>query len=561
MYLTSLRAQQIGNATNGRCLVLVEWTYGNQIPDVLELYYAPATTGRWLIVDQLPVKGSNDPIRKEITLPAPSVGTIYAAPRIFDSQRTLKDRQPDDEGIDRYWESFALGFRIALEGAPNPEENQRKCRVAPEITDIRPDVGVIKVFWNNPEGYNNFKVQWWNPPAGAQPFQASTKDKHFVLERALKGRTYAFRVAGRHEGLFDDCQSPWSEVREFTMPDDLGYGTPVFDAETSLTALSRDDDFMDIFTIGADGRVRSAWWDGDWHMWFTLGSTVFPAHSHLAALSRDTDFMDLFSVGFDGRVWMAWWNGNPWRDWTPLDGALFDPGVPVAALSRDTDFMDLFVVGRDQTLHSSWWNGNPWRPWFAMPGATFPSGTPVTALSRHSDHMEVFLVGQDGQVHGNWFDGQWHDWYILGGETFPLLTPIAAVSHDTDHMEIFAVGEDGVVRGNFWNGNWQGWFRLDGQDFEHRTPIAVLSRDPGHQEIFLVGRDGKVYHNWWTGNWSGWSHLISHIQDHPLFHPPIAALSRSTRSMDVFTIAQTPGQEFVWSDWWWLSWRNWFPLL
>jgi hypothetical protein len=175
--------------------------------------------------------------------------------------------------------------------------------------------------------------------------------------------------------------------------------------------------------------------------------------------------------------------------------------------------------------------------------------------------MELFVVGLDGVVRGNWWDGQWRGWYALGGEVFPQQTPIAAISRHGDHMELYLVGEDGVVRGNWWDGQWHGWFRLDGQTFDPRTPIAALTRDEGHMEVLLVRPDGLVFGNWWDGQWHGWFHLGGEARQHLEFFPPIAAISRDPEFMDVFVFSRQPGQEFVWSNWWRRSWRQWFAVV
>ncbi|MDF5751017.1 hypothetical protein, partial [Spongiactinospora sp. TRM90649] len=89
-------------------------------------------------------------------------------------------------------------------------------------------------------------------------------------------------------------------------------------------------------------------------------SLTFSAQS-IAALSRNDDFMDLFAVGTDGHVWNARWNGNPWQACQRVGSGMFGQGTPIAALSRHEDFMDLFAVGTDGKVHAAWWNGNPWR--------------------------------------------------------------------------------------------------------------------------------------------------------------------------------------------------------
>ncbi|MBT2540757.1 hypothetical protein J7E99_08600 [Streptomyces sp. ISL-44] len=58
----------------------------------------------------------------------------------------------------------------------------------------------------------------------------------------------------------------------------------------------------------------SAWWHGEWHDWFPIGTRTFPPGAPIAVQSRNDDQMDLFIVGGDGKVYSSWWNGE-WHEW------------------------------------------------------------------------------------------------------------------------------------------------------------------------------------------------------------------------------------------------------
>lgn len=181
----------------------------------------------------------------------------------------------------------------------------------------------------------------------------------------------------------------------------------IFGPGVSIAALSRNPDQMDLFAIAAPGWVRTAWWNGDpWHEWRIVGDTEdhgrgvaprFDQRSTLAAVARTSDHMNLLGVGPDGHIHQAWWNGGPWA-WEQIAGGPgFAQGTPVDAVSRSSDYIDAFAVGSDGRLHHAWWNGNPWRWEVICPDAPpLPERTPVTAIARTSDGTAPSSVDSRG---------------------------------------------------------------------------------------------------------------------------------------------------------------------
>ncbi|MFC0530391.1 hypothetical protein ACFFIA_22250, partial [Phytohabitans kaempferiae] len=144
-----------------------------------------------------------------------------------------------------------------------------------------------------------------------------------------------------------------------------------FDDGTPVSALSRNPDQMDVFAVGRDGTVQSAWWNGQWRERFRVGTATFPAASPIGVVSRSPDFMDLFTVGLDGGVWNAWWHGE-WHDWYRLGDVTLPDRTPIATLARSADYQDIFAVGHDGRVWSNWWHGE-WHPWFTIGDVTLPA--------------------------------------------------------------------------------------------------------------------------------------------------------------------------------------------
>ena len=193
-----------------------------------------------------------------------------------------------------------------------------------------------------------------------------------------------------------------------------------FSTQTPPAVLSRDSEHVDVFVIGADGRVWTNWWalgqnDNRWAGWFPITdkpddptAASFSKQTPPAVLSRDSEHLDLFVIGTDGRVWTNWWalgqNDNRWAGWFPITdkpddptAASFSKQTPPAVLSRDSEHLDLFVIGTDGRVWTNWWalgqNDNRWAGWFPITdkpddptAASFSKQTPPAVLSRDSEH-------------------------------------------------------------------------------------------------------------------------------------------------------------------------------
>lgn len=513
MYLTGITADQVSDPSHElSCQVRVRWSYGDQMPDVIEFWWQGGSSANWdLILPRVSVDEDNPVDEAVLSVPAGVPGIIRACPRMMDDSGNLEYRQPDEEGEELIWNGFCVGTQFVgqrLDGEPRD-----RCRTAPEVTAIDVGFGSVTVRWTNPEGYDQFVLYFADANSGGNPHPYYTEDEFYRVDRVPSGGCWA-RVAGIHNGNdwtgTSTCQSPESGFRETSVPPDRGYITPKFNPGTPIGTVKQNGQHRELFVSLPDGRPVGVWGDPYWHPWYLHGNGPgFPASGPLTCLSRAEGYMDLFGAAQDGRIYLAWWAGNPWREWFVLSDPVFPPGAWVAALSRNTDQMDIFAIGADGMLRSNWWNGPPWRGWFDLPGESFPPGAPIAAIRRNPDQMDIFAVGADGTVRSIWWNGNpWRDWLDLPGADFSPGASIAATTRNPDQMDIFAIGQDGVVRSNWWNGNpWRGWFDLPGVAFPPGGSIAAHSRGPDWMEVAAVANDGQAYINRWRGSWSGWQVL------------------------------------------------------
>jgi hypothetical protein len=97
--------------------------------------------------------------------------------------------------------------------------------------------------------------------------------------------------------------------------------------------------------------MRGQGWSGP-----LQGQTLFSAGTPVAAVARNPNHLNLFAVGQDGGVHTAWWDINGgWQGWSgPLQGqTLFSAGAPVAVVSLGPCQLSLFGVGNDGAVHTA----------------------------------------------------------------------------------------------------------------------------------------------------------------------------------------------------------------
>jgi hypothetical protein len=255
-------------------------------------------------------------------------------------------------------------------------------------------------------------------------------------------------------------------------------GEPALKSRTRISAVTREQQRLQLFGTGRDGVVRTSWWrEGqDWSarrdgwQWPPLGG-VFPAGAPVTTVARQPEHLDAFVTGNDGRVYTSWWHeGQHWsgvnNNWASI-GGFFPAGAPIAATSRSPGNLDLFITGNDGRVYTSWWyEGQDWsgiHDNWANLGGFFPAGASVTALARRPDHLDLFITGNDGRVYTSW----WHE-------------------------------------GQPWSGVNNNWASIGGS-FPAGAPIAATSRSPGNLDLFITGNDGRVYTSWWYDGyeWAG----------------------------------------------------------
>ncbi|KAK6516024.1 hypothetical protein TWF281_004614 [Arthrobotrys megalospora] len=300
---------------------------------------------------------------------------------------------------------------------------------------------------------------------------------------------------------------------------------------SSVTAISRSRDKLNVFVAGIDGRVFSAAWaqgDTTWHGWFFINAVILPG-AHIEAVSRADGKLDLFATGLDEAVWHASYQHGDFAStrWAPIGTLKVSPGSRIGSVSGAENKMDIFVTGADGLVYSSSWEPGlgKFRDWVHIGGRTVP-GTPITAVSRSENNIDIFLVGLDGQV---WTRGYhpgsttFGGWKAIGSSLrFPARAVVTAVAPSVDEIHIFATSTAGVIFTTSWTAaaaGWSVWESVHGGMTVPGAPISALSRGAGKIDVFVSGIDAKIGTSAWQtgrtgfGNWASVGGLVGGMTD------------------------------------------------
>lgn len=341
-------------------------------------------------------------------------------------------------------------------------------------------------------------------------------------------------------------------------------------ARTPIYVVSRYPEHLDVFDVASDGRTMTNWWDAatGWGGWFQLsGGVASPGGtgSPVTAISRYARHLDVFTVGTDNRVYSAWWDASGgWSNWFVLAGGLqVRPGSSVNVVSRYTGHLDVFTTAADGRIMSCWWDeSGGWSGWFHVSGGVAANGAAVTAIARYPFHLDLFTVGTDNRVWSCWWDERsgWSAWFRIGNQAVRSDSVVNVVARHRDQLDLFTVGSDQKIVSTWWNalGGWGSWFQVSGGVASPGSQVTAVARYSNHLDLFTVGTDNRIYSTWWhdPGGWAGWFNISGGIAAPG---STVSAISRITEHLDVFAVGS---DSKTYSTWWdgRTGWAGWFQL-
>ena len=301
------------------------------------------------------------------------------------------------------------------------------------------------------------------------------------------------------------------------MPGDKTYGgwwnIPGFQAKpcAPIAAVSRSRDHLDIFAVGTNSYIYTAAWEpdfGGWRGWWQVSG--FQAHDNYAiitAVSRDTDKLDIFSVGTDSNVFTTGWQAESgWASWQKIGSLQTSGHTEVSVVSRSPGLMDIFAPDTNGNVYTAAWTGTSWAGWWAVAGGKTGSSSSVAAVSRSANKLDAFIVGTDGRVWtAAWqpgFNG-FRGWWSIGSATFPMSSPITAISRAQDVLTVFIMGGDNRVYTASWTPRtgWVDWQPIAGYHRLTQGQVGAVSMSNDRLDIFAKTGDSA------TNSAGGWKTL------------------------------------------------------
>jgi CubicO group peptidase (beta-lactamase class C family) len=333
---------------------------------------------------------------------------------------------------------------------------------------------------------------WWTMRQGramsGSPVTAVSR-KPNQLDAFVVGLDGHIYTAAWKAGDFVDRWSDWWPVQQNA----AGTWIVVLPVPGAVTAVSRDPNKLDIFVVGSDGFIYTAAWDaaiaGGWRGWWRIWGCQTQSGSTVSAVTRDPNKLDIFVVANDGGIYTAAWDAavaGGWRGWWRVGDAGSSWGGTVSAVARDPNKLDIFVVANDGFIYTAAWDvaiAGGWRGWWRIWGCQTQSGSTVSAVTRDPNKLDIFVVANDGFIYTAAWDaavaGGWRGWWrVLSCQTRPGGT-VSTVARDPNKLDIFVVANDGFIYTAAWSaaiaGGWRGWWPIGAQAAKPGTAVAVLS--------------------------------------------------------------------------------------
>ena len=283
---------------------------------------------------------------------------------------------------------------------------------------------------------------------------------------------------------------------------------------------------IDVFAVGADGKVRWRQYDAGWSSWQLLpGSETIVSDVDVTEVGLST--YEVYGVAASGKVVHSHWgNGNwqtVWEDFSAGEANVSPPLYGVAAtLTGTAQASDvsswLFATGANSALWSrdSLYGATNWSSWGTEQGnlSSAPDAVSRAAatwvVARGASPADIVITKNGTNLEGS---GQWSGFttlpHLAGGTAFSYGPCITAWS-DT-RLDVIAPGGSATSLwhtsstdgGATWSTTWDDW---------GGGPAIVASPDcvswgNGRLDVVVVGADGHVWRRGYETALAAWEDL------------------------------------------------------
>ena len=325
----------------------------------------------------------------------------------------------------------------------------------------------------------------------------------------------------------------------------LKSGQPNDNYQTSIAAVARSADHLDLFVLGAIGGIGElgyndvywTWWDanldsGQWHglqriSSGTPGDSVPLLSDHhyvqtqIAAVARGQT-VHLFVITDDGMVHTTWFTSaggppapDPWQPWVQMSTPFSGSGIgaetdslALSAVSPDPQTVIVTVTNSEGDVSGYYWQeGSSWQSaqaWLHL-NENQPSaaGAALTSVVEGADVVDVLYLSPTSQMllsRPNYSSGNpaTAPTTSLGG-ILSAGAQVTAVARSQDRLEVYVAGP-GTPGTSIWTrssddpgnpGSWSGWTPIsnDGGDITTLAApwwVAAVSQSPQRTDLFVA---------------------------------------------------------------------------
>jgi hypothetical protein len=178
--------------------------------------------------------------------------------------------------------------------------------------------GIYTSGQNNGGGWEN-----WHP-VGDPGAGQTVPIRSTVWPVARNSNQIDIFVIGHNGGIYTSGQNNgggWENWHSVGNPS-AGHNVPI---NSTVSAVARNSDRIDIFVVGHNGGIYTSGQNngGGWENWHPVGDPgagqTVPIRSTVWPVARNSNQIDIFVVGNDGGIYSAWWNPNSnWANWFPI---------------------------------------------------------------------------------------------------------------------------------------------------------------------------------------------------------------------------------------------------
>jgi hypothetical protein len=311
-------------------------------------------------------------------------------------------------------------------------KKEKKVQLAPTLNLVNYLEGKMT---ENPNNFSKIKTwQDFQKLGGTQfiysPSATVLEDKIFVVGIAHNSQLYINKYDGKK--WLDEWQS---------------LGAYHFVYTPAIVAQNTNN--IDVFAIRVDDKkIYQFHWDGDqWRDPKPLNATAIRG---VAALSRDNDALEIFTVGLDNCVYSNYWDGSQWNGWQSIkvnDKKLFSISAP-AVISDNQGRTYLFTVNSNNGIDSIYRNKDSQQWTQQTENIAYASIQGVSAISQ-GDEIDVFASGiiENGKTSVNlsskhWNGTIWNQSYQLNVTSYYSPTVVLAQKRN---LNIFYVGSNNFI--------------------------------------------------------------------------------------------------------------------